>query len=78
MASQNKSKEIKKDKRGYEIGDLRDKVTVVATGKALFHKEGEEYMCHPKIAELIVKRGFAKFKSDGKVVKPKDTDGDQD
>lgn len=67
-------KPIKKDKEGNEIIDLRDKVTVVATKDAKHYEEGKEFMCHPKIAEKLIENGYAKLKTGGKTITPKDDD----
>lgn len=51
-----------KDKDGSEIIDLTEKKTVFMTDKAPHHAAGEENRVHPKIADLFVKRGYAKYK----------------
>ncbi len=45
--------------------DLREKKTVYATDKAPHHKEGEEIVAHPMVADTFVKRGFATEKKKG-------------
>jgi hypothetical protein len=42
--------------------DGRAKVKMIATAKAPFHNEGEEFECHPNIAHNVFKKkGYAKF-----------------
>lgn len=42
-----------------DVINLRDKVTVYSTDKDPHHKTGDPIVCHPKIAQDIVKRGLA-------------------
>lgn len=48
-----------------EIIDLTDRVTVYATAKAPFHKEGDEMVVHPKMAEKFIASGVATEKKKG-------------
>lgn len=42
-----------------EVINLRARVEILATGKCGQRKEGESFKCHPKLAEALVKKGFA-------------------
>lgn len=45
--------------------DLTEKVTIYATAKAPFHKEGAEMVVHPKMAEKFIASGVATEKKKG-------------
>lgn len=42
--------------------NLKDKVELVATDKAPFHKKGEVFKAHPHLADSFVKKGYATLK----------------
>ena len=53
-------------KAGKDAGeaiDLAEKTTVYATKKAPYHKEGDEIIVHPKLAEHFIEKGFASEKA---------------
>lgn len=60
------SEEVKAGKEKSEVIDLREKQVVYATDKAPYHSAGEEVSCHPKIAETMLKNGWATDKPNGK------------
>lgn len=43
-----------------KIVDLTDKVTVIATKDAPYHKEGEEVECSPTVAQKMIDNKWAK------------------
>jgi hypothetical protein len=57
--------ETKKGSGKSEVIDLTEKVTVYATSKAPFHKDGDEIVVHPKMAEKFIASGVATEKKKG-------------
>lgn len=41
-----------------KVVDFRDKVEVVATDKAPYHKKGEKFKVHPELANVFEEKGY--------------------